>query len=313
MLPIQIKLPDDYFAESAKTLVVSADTKKLWAVELDLLCELDRVCKKHGIKYTLAYGTLLGAARHHGFIPWDNDADVVMLREDYTKFCEVADREFYGRYFLQTDENTPEAGRGHAQLRNSETTAILKSEMVDRRPLYGFNQGVFIDIFPLDSVPDDESDRELFLECVNLAKERMRKIRGSLAYWKNRRYIKGGYRAKLKGLYYTMLKCICGIDALAKSFERCGKLETMYNGLGMSYCSPVSFSAVLSKRWRYRIEWFKDMVDLSFESMNFPVPARYEQVLDINYGDWHRHVIGGDCHGGVVFDPENSYTKYLSK
>ena len=313
MLPIQIKLSDDYFTDSAKTIVVSADTKKLWAVELDLLCELDRVCKKYQIRYSLAYGTLLGAVRHQGFIPWDNDSDVVLLREDYDKLCRVAGEEFKGRYFLQTDENTPDAVRGHAQLRNSETTAILKGEMVGQVPLYEFNQGVFIDIFPLDALPDDESERHLFLAQINHAKQRLIRVRGCLANWRNRKYIHGGYRSKIKGMYHAFVKFVFGIDVLANGLRQFKSLVTKYNGTGMVRCAPVSFNAVLARRWQYQSEWFKNLVCLSFESIEFPVPVNYEQILDVNYGDWHRHVIGGDQHGGVMFDLENAYTKYLRK
>ena len=84
MVDLNIKLPESFLQEEEREgVVVSAELKKLWAVQLDLLCEFDRVCKKHGLRYILDFGTLLGAIRHKGYIPWDDDQDVSILCEDY--------------------------------------------------------------------------------------------------------------------------------------------------------------------------------------------------------------------------------------
>lgn len=130
---------------------------KLQEVELDLMKKFDEVCKKHNINYFLIGGTLLGAARHKGFIPWDDDMDVAMLAKDYYKLLEVAKDEFNGKYFFQTEYSDPGALRYHAQLRNSETTGILKTDYMCRKK---FNQGIFIDIFPFYTLPDDLKKRK---------------------------------------------------------------------------------------------------------------------------------------------------------
>ena len=101
---------------------VSAEMKKLWAVELDLLAEFDRVCKKHGLTYFAFGGTLLGAVRHQGFIPWDDDIDVVMFREDYRRLTQIAAEEFRHPYFFQTPFTDCGLVMGGSRLRNSNTT-----------------------------------------------------------------------------------------------------------------------------------------------------------------------------------------------
>lgn len=90
----------DFFTEEYKCgFKVDVLRKKVWAIEIDLLLEFDRVCKMHGLRYFLAFGSLLGAIRHQGFIPWDDDMDVVMPRDDYQKLWMYAD-DFKEPYFF---------------------------------------------------------------------------------------------------------------------------------------------------------------------------------------------------------------------
>lgn len=131
---------------------VSTDIKKLWNVELGLLEEFERVCAKYNLKYYADGGTLLGAVRHKGFIPWDDDIDIQMMASDYKKLCEVANKEFREPFFFQsyvTEEIFPP---WHAKLRDSRTTGCTEFEKI-LRPMW--NKGIFLDIFPLYYVPDN--------------------------------------------------------------------------------------------------------------------------------------------------------------
>lgn len=154
MLPIKIKLPDHFLEEEERDgYLISPEMKKVWAILLDLFSEFQRVCDKYHIQWWADAGTILGAARHKGMIPWDDDIDVMLMRDEYEKLCKVAEKEFKYPYFFQTEETDKESARGHAQLRNSKTTGILKNEL---KPKRNFNQGIFLDIFPIDAIPDDE-------------------------------------------------------------------------------------------------------------------------------------------------------------
>ena len=133
---------------------VTSQRKKIWEKELDILEKIIKICEENDIKYSLCGGSLLGAIRHKGFIPWDDDIDVCMKREDYSKFLTIAEKELSYPYFVQYSKTEKMYTRGHAQIRNSETTAILKVETTS----YGknnYNKGIFVDIFPLDNVPDN--------------------------------------------------------------------------------------------------------------------------------------------------------------
>ena len=155
-----INLPDGFFDEETRCdFRVSRKRKQVWAVELDLLKKFDQVCRGNGIKYSLAGGTLLGCARDGQFIPWDDDIDVVMMRCDYDRLCDISFTEFTHPYFFQTEDTDPGSRRHHGQLRNSETTGMLTWEF--ERGM-SFNQGIFMDIFPLDAIPDDMEERRRF-------------------------------------------------------------------------------------------------------------------------------------------------------
>ena len=104
MVSLNIKLPENFLDEEIRDdYVVSSQMKQVWAVELDLLNKILEVCKKYNIKIIASGGTLLGAVRHKGFIPWDDDIDLMMMRDQYDKLCDVAEKEFKYPYFFQTE------------------------------------------------------------------------------------------------------------------------------------------------------------------------------------------------------------------
>ncbi|MFQ7094387.1 MAG: LicD family protein [Ruminococcus sp.] len=98
---------------------------------MDLLEQVKKICKNHGLKYFADSGTLIGAIRHKGYIPWDDDIDLVMMRNDYNKFMEYAKSELEFPYFLQTVYTDKDIMRAHAQLRNSKTTGYMPYEKID--------------------------------------------------------------------------------------------------------------------------------------------------------------------------------------
>lgn len=137
------------------------EREKLVKIELEMLDEIDRICKKYNISYFLDYGSALGAVRHKGFIPWDDDIDISMMRSDYNKFLSIFTKEVdNNKYFLQVYETEPNYHNFHAKIRR-------KNTIYPQGYTKNFNErGIMLDIFPLDRVPDNEKERKKYIRRV---------------------------------------------------------------------------------------------------------------------------------------------------
>ena len=140
MTSLKLQIEPSFFQQEERCgYVVTSGMKRIWAVELDLLNEFARVCRENGLKWFAHAGTMLGAVRHRGFIPWDDDIDIIMPRKDYERLCKLAPSAFSHPYFFQDEQTDRYFARAFSRLRNSETTAIFENEKDYRYP---YNQGI---------------------------------------------------------------------------------------------------------------------------------------------------------------------------
>ena len=142
---------------------VSAQMKRIWAMELDMVEKFVAVCQEHNLMYMIMGGTLLGAVRHKGFIPWDNDIDILMPRHDFNKLMEIGPEAFKNPLFFQTP--VTEESRffsTHIKIRNGNGTAATPEDY-ER----GINCGIFIDVFCLDEIPDSSWIRKVYFWRLN--------------------------------------------------------------------------------------------------------------------------------------------------
>lgn len=304
-LPIKIDLPTSFFNEEERCgHLVTTQMKEIWAIELDLLNEFIRVCEKYNLKWFADSGTLLGAARHRGFIPWDDDTDVSMLREDYDKLCEVAPNEFKHPYFWATALTNRGVTRGYAQLQNDLTTAIEISHLEKK---FTFHQGIFLDIFPLDNVPNDKTERDALVADVLKQRNKISVISGCTFMYRPHlhegvfKYVKHW----IKHIGFELLGKRKQFEPVVNEWDR---IMTRYNANPSEYVVQISMPNV--DRQMVKREWYEHQEWLPFENLLIPVPNGWEYVLENFYGDWHKMIKGGSMHE-CFFDTREPYTKYI--
>ena len=306
MVNLKLQFPENFFQEEIRNdYLVSQEMKRIWAVELDLLAEFMRVCKKHNITFYGDAGTILGAARHGGMIPWDDDIDVMLLRDQYYKLCEIAPKEFRHPYFFQTEYTDPGSLRGHAQLRNSETTAILKGELKYK---YQFNQGIFLDIFPIDNLPDNEKDLKLLTQnAINMRNAFLKKGNWSSRFASAANPMKSILKKIIFKITSGPLRLFFDSHQAYIDYE---KEISKYNTINTKRVGKLVLLPFKPRRIWQR-SWFESVTYLPFEFLEIPVPSGHIELLDQFYGDWHEFVVGTATHGGTFFDVEKPYTEYI--
>ena len=302
MLPIKIDLPEGFLEEEVRCgYTVSAEIKKLWAVELDLLAEFDRVCRKNNLTYCAFGGTLLGAVRHKGFIPWDDDIDLLMPRRDYGKLQEIAVDEFRNPYFFQNILTDTGLVMGGSRLRNSNTTICNESEWI--KPFE--NKGIFIDIFVLDNVPDSELKLK-FTKIILKAFWRMLRFASyyELYFEKGKSY---PFKKRVKGRLALALKHIFGVQKMQLVYESLCMWQNRHN------TKRVAPLTTFRGKFVYQREWCQDIFYVPFEHIQVPVTAAYDEMLTTQYGDYRVPKKISSTHSLLLFDAEVPYKDYSPK
>lgn len=271
------------------------EQKRLKEIELAIFRAFIDVCDKLNLKYYLLGGTLLGAVRHQGFIPWDDDIDVGMPREDYEIFVEKGQALLPKEYFIQTFKTDPDYAANFAKIRNCGTT-FLETSVRN----CNINHGVFIDVFPLDVYSADKTAQKRFS-----FKKTLLTIRVSTAF-----YLPSGTKsfkikianALLSVIYPSYQRAIRARERLYTSFKS-GTLIANHSGAwGVKEIVPA--------------EWYGEGKILTFEGLTVRAPAHYELWLTQVYGDYmqlppvEKRVTH---HYTDVIDLDTPYTKYMKK
>ena len=254
-------------------IIKDEDFRRMQLLELEMLVELDRVCKENNIKYQIWAGTLLGAVRHKGYIPWDDDADVVMLREEYEKFKRCADQLNPEICFYQDHDTDSEYRWGYAKLRKTGTKYVrFGQEHVHCQT------GVFIDVFPLDDVPKSTIGQMLQdFHCFCLRKIMWSEI--------------GKYSEKgLLKIWYSILSKIPidlafkQLDIYARKSKNStpNKVRTLtYTAIGKLYRKHP-----LKDRYGMPKRWFLNTKTFEFEGKKLVGLEDYDECLKFEYGDY---------------------------
>lgn len=243
------------------------ELKQLQAAELEILIELDRICRKYQIQYSLDGGTLLGAVRHKGFIPWDDDIDVIMLREEYFKFRKACKHELdHKRFFLQDYRSDPHYRWGYAKIRRNGTELMRPGQEKLKQ-----HSGVYIDLFVADNVPDNYMIRRFhYLFCFLIRKMQYSEVG------------KDAEKNYVKKILYRMLSKVPR-DTI---FHMRNWLAARSNRRRTELISHYTFE--YPKRCRYGLprKCFDEMVEMEFEGKRFFGFKDYHSYLFGHYGDY---------------------------
>lgn len=243
------------------------EIRTIQLIQLAILKNVIKICEDHNIRYFLIGGTLIGAIRHKGFIPWDDDIDIGMPRADYDAFIKIAQPELREDYFLQTYVTDPGYPFGYAKIRHRKTLFVEKA--VSHLPI---SQGVYVDIFPLDGVPDNRLFAALQRIAVLLCES---------SVWKN--INPEVYRSN--NLLFNL-----GVWLLSKAFTL-NRLRKMIDGIA-TWCSydkqnyVSNYFSPWGKRELVPKIYYAGNFKMEFEGVLANIPVGYDLYLRNVYGDY---------------------------
>jgi len=246
--------------------------KEIQQASLQVLIEIDKICEEQGLRYYLAYGTLIGAVRHHGFIPWDDDIDIMMPRKDFRRLIRYFNTQYRGKLKLCTRENTKNYTFGIPRI--ADTTY----KYISTRPnTKAYKLGVFIDVYPLDNYGNNAKIGSYIYKLINI-KNRLYDI------YINPTFAESNWKIPFKYIVYMFLRLIKGKDYSKKINKEILNIIKKFTNSNDKYVGIPSWD--IGKMMQYNRHLFNHAIKLEFEGKLFPAPNGYHKILTQFYGDY---------------------------
>ena len=287
-----MQFPDNYFDDEVRDgFLVPGIIKKSWAAQLEVLSDIDTLCRKHGIRWFADCGTLLGAVRHGGFVPWDDDLDICMLRDDYNRFIEIAPDELPEGYHVINIYTSDEFGEMTTRVTN--TMAVDYRREHDAK-YHEFPYPAGIDIFVLDHVSKDEDAEEFRKSVTSIVVQLAEGLEES----------DPNESEMQAAIAYVEELCHVKFDRDGSIIQQARQLiDKMYALYNKDDADEVALMAywIGNDNHKYKLEYFNDTVKLPFENTYINAPAMYEGVLRTEYGNYMKLVRVGGLHDYPYF------------
>lgn len=289
-----MEFPDYYFEDEVREgFYVPSLMKRAWAAQMEVLKCVEQVCEKYHIRYFAEWGTLLGAVRHGGRIPWDDDIDICMLREDYDKFCEVAGKELPEEYSFWDHRSTDNFDYLVGRVINSKVH-VVNGKLLEKYHGYPYVAG--IDIFWLDSLPSDQKAEEEYFQVHQYTDRLIGWIKQSE---------RGNVVIKPEELEYHIKKVekLCDVHLDRKKSIR-KQLYQIQEQVGKSACHKYGSNEVTNlyiwmnnRNYRLPRKCYETIVWMPFENTELPLPVGYDELLSRKYGnEWMEPIRSGGAH-----------------
>ena len=267
--------------------------KQVWSVEQEILDVIHKVCSDHNLRYTLAYGTLIGAVRHGGFIPWDDDIDMIMPRDDYEKLLEIWENAAPAGYILQNIRTNEDYTNTFSKVRKNHTTFLQDEAEAAKQ----YHKGIFVDIFPADRVADNAvSNKMQYIACAV-----------NLLYTRGYASGSGGLIGAVERILLALPKCVHPM--LRKASEKIIRRWNNHDELRWFVPSTIEYA-----KHYYPSNLFDDMKTIDFCQKHYLCVADPDAFLRADYGDYMQLPPEEERvwkHHPIIIDFEHNYEELI--
>ena len=298
-----MKFDKSFFeAEVRDGFYVTSEMKQVWAAQLEVLNDVDKACRENGIQYFAEWGTLLGAVRHHGFIPWDDDMDICMKRPDYNRFLEIAEKIMPSNYKIYNLKSHNNDGNMVSRIINTDQISYDAEKL---KKYHGVPYVIGLDIFPLDYISDNKEDDELQSNVIVMISSIMNVIK---SIQDNNVQLDEENLTQIN-MQLSQVENICGVtinredDIVQQLNILIDRMCGIYRENEAEYIT-IMLLWVGDKNYRFPKKYYDKAIRIPFENTTIPVPYAYDSILKKKYGDYMKLVHTWDSHDYPFFESQ---------